>query len=381
MITIDLIDRFLLKDDLSSYDPYDIWKTPLGIGVKKFYYKNKLAGLIPAGLFNLFDFYINNRLRIFYKKQEYPIVRAQAALALMNLYKRDANEKYLEYAKKHIDWLLKNYSKGYAGYCWGTGFPIVISADLVYSKEVPFTTNVPYALEALHEYYKITKDKEILVVIKSIYEFYENDIFIIDENKNILITSYGPFKDRVVTNSVSYTMYAYSIFYLYLDNQEYIQDKIIRMFSFIQSVKNENGSWLYAPYDNNSFIDCFHSCFVVKNIYKSSLNVCLDSKQTIDTGYKFIMESFFDNKTGLCKRFTKSNKPSIVKFDLYDNAEFLYLAKLLDDIPRIQQSEKSINNFFIKDFNIYSIIDIIGFQKNRNTLRWAVMPYLLALSL
>ncbi len=380
MITINLIDRFLLKDDLSTYDPYDIWKTYLGISVKKFYYKNKLIGLMPAGLLNLFDFYINNTLRIFYKKQEYPIVRAQAALALLNLYKKEANEKYLEYAKKHIDWLLENDSKGYSGHCWGTGFSIVISDILIYDKNTPFATNTPYILEALHEYYQLTKDEKTLVIIRSIYEFYENDIHVIDENKKILITSYGPFKDRVVTNAVSYTMFSYSIFYLYLDNKEYIQDKIIRMFSFIQSVQNENGSWLYAPYDNNSFIDCFHSCFILKNIYKSSLNVRLDSKQTIEKGYRFISESFIDDKTGLCKRFSKSNKPSIVKFDLYDNAEFLYLAKLLEDIPRIQKTEEAIKHRFIKDYNVFSVIDIFGLQKNRNTLRWAVMPYLLALS-
>jgi hypothetical protein len=377
---INLIDRFLLKDDLSTYDPYDIWKTSLGIGVKKFYYKNKRLGIMPAGLLNLFDFYINNTLRIFYKKQEYPIVRAQAALALLNLYKKEQNEKYLGYAKKHIDWLLNNYSKGYSGYCWGTGFPIVISATLTYSKDTPFTTNVPYILEALHEYYQITKDENILVIIKSIYDFYENDVHVIDENEKIYITSYGPFKDRVVTNAVSYTMFSYSIFYLYLENKEYIQNKIVRMLSFIQSVQNKNGSWLYAPYDNNSFIDCFHSCFVVKNIYKSSLNISLDSKQTIDNGYKFISESFFDNKTGLCKRFEKANKPSIVKLDLYDNAEFLYLAKLLEDKPRIKKIEDAIKHRFIKDYNVFSVIDIFGIQKNRNTLRWAVMPYLLALS-
>lgn len=381
MINKELIDKFLLQNNLLTYDPYDIWKTSIGIGAKKFYYKNKLVGLLPAGLLTLFDFYINNTLRIFYKKQEYPIVRAQAALALLNLYKKEQNEKYLGYVKKHIDWLLNNYSKGYSGYCWGTGFPIVISVTLIYSKDTPFTTNVPYILEALHEYYQITKDQKILVIIKSIYEFYENDIHVIDENEKIFITSYGPFKDRVVTNSVSYTMFSYSIFYLYLENKEYIKNKIVRMFSFIQSVQNENGSWLYAPYDNNSFIDCFHSCFVVKNIYKSSLNVSLDSKKTIEKGYRFISESFFDNKSGLCKRFDKSNKPSIVKFDLYDNAEFLYLAKLLEDIPRIKNTEEAIMYYFVKDYNVFSVIDVFGLQKNRNTLRWAVMPYLLALSL
>ena len=122
MLQRKLIEKYLLNDDLSTYDPYDIWKTGVGIKTKKLYYKNKYIGLIPAGLLSIYDIYINNRLRFAYKKQEYPIVRAQAALSLMNLYKKDNNIEYLECARNHIDWLLNNYCTGYSGYCWGIGF-------------------------------------------------------------------------------------------------------------------------------------------------------------------------------------------------------------------------------------------------------------------
>ncbi|MCU1335694.1 MAG: hypothetical protein JWO19_1275, partial [Bryobacterales bacterium] len=32
-----LIEHFCDRDDLSSYDPYDIWNTALGLSVKKLY--------------------------------------------------------------------------------------------------------------------------------------------------------------------------------------------------------------------------------------------------------------------------------------------------------------------------------------------------------
>src|SRR5579862_3857956 len=42
----ELIERFCLQDDLSTYDPYDIWKTPAGLKVKKLYNAHRGAGLI-----------------------------------------------------------------------------------------------------------------------------------------------------------------------------------------------------------------------------------------------------------------------------------------------------------------------------------------------
>ena len=57
-----LLENYLLSDDLSTYDPYDIWKTNLGIKIKQLYYKNKYLGIIPAGLITIYDLYLNNTL-------------------------------------------------------------------------------------------------------------------------------------------------------------------------------------------------------------------------------------------------------------------------------------------------------------------------------
>lgn len=377
-----LIEQYCLKDDLSTYDPYDIWKTNLGIKVKQFYYKNKYLGLLPAGDLTIYDLYINNSLRFGYKKQEYPIVRAQACLALLNLYKKEPKDIYLDYAKKHIDWLLENSSKGYHGYCWGTGFKIVISDKLIYDETVPFSTNTPYIIEALYEYFKITKDDYILEIMKSIYKFYEQDIIILKEDDNILITSYGPFADRIVTNAVSYTMFAYSIFYNILEEKDYIKSKIQKMMNFIVSVQRKDGSWLYAPYDENSFIDCFHSVFVLKNIIKTSKSINLElDNDVVPKGYRYIKDNFYDTTHQMFKRFSISNKPSLIKFDLYDNAEMLYLSKLMQDTKSRENIENNIAENFHADEEVFSVVEVLGMKKNKNTLRWAVMPYLLAKSL
>ncbi|MBD3843625.1 MAG: hypothetical protein IE909_17455, partial [Campylobacterales bacterium] len=287
MLSNELIEKYLLSDDLSTYDPYDIWKTSIGIKVKQLYYRNKYLGLLPAGILTIYDLYLNNSFRIGYKKQEYPIVRAQAALTLLNLYKKEPKPIYLENAKKHIDWLIENSSKGYSGACWGLNFNWIYSANKIYDANTPFSTHTPYPLEAFVKYHEITKSEKISTVIKSVYNFLENDLQIMKEDSSKLIISYGAEKDRVVTNANSYVMYMYALLLPFFPNQkDYIESKIKRIYNFIIEVQNNDGSWIYQPYDKSSFIDCFHSAFVIKNIIKTNKLLTLEhSEDVVQSGY------------------------------------------------------------------------------------------------
>jgi hypothetical protein len=379
---IPLIEKYCLSDDLECFDPYDVWMTGFGISIKELYNKNKILGILPAGLLTIWDQFINNKSRLFYTKQEYPTVRATAALTLLTIYYKTNNDIYLASAKKHIDWLIEHSCKGYSGLCWGLGFKWAAGDDLDYNENTPFSTHTPYVLEAIHKYVMITGDQNYVVHLKSIFEFYENDIEVMNEDEETLATSYGPDKDRIVTNAVSYTLYAYSIFVGYFpEKEEIIKKKIQKLYNFIKQKQLPNGSWMYSPDDSNSFIDCFHSCFVLKNIYKANQLVALPNcNEVLEVGYDYVKKNFFDPKYKMFKRFTISNKPSIVKFDLYDNAEVLHLAILLGDWKTAKNLNKVLQEKVVVGKDIYSVIDIFNSRRNKNTLRWAAMPYLYALS-
>ncbi len=382
MSSKELIEKFCLKDNLESFDPYDVWMTDFGIRVKQLYNTNKMLGILPAAVVTIWDYFLNNTRRFGYKKQEYPTARAMAALTLLNLYSDSREEEHLVFAKKHIDWLIAHSCRGYSGLCWGLGFKWAAGDGLDYNENTPFSTHTPYVLEALHKYIKVTGDLEYLPYMKSIYNFYENDIQIMYEDEIALATSYGPEKDRLITNAVSYTLFAYTIFLGYFPEKgDMIKGKIRKLFNFIQRKQLSNGSWLYEPDNPNSFIDCFHSCFIIKNVYKANQLVPLSgSEEIITSGYRYLKENFYNPDYELFKRFTLSNKPSIVKFDLYDNAEVLNLAILLSDKELIFNLNTSIKEHFISENNIYSAIDFLDLRRNKNTLRWAAMPYLHALS-
>jgi hypothetical protein len=120
---------------------------------------------------------------------------------------------------------------------------------------------------------------------------------------------------------------------------------------------------------------------VLKNLEKTRRLVGLPGVEAvIGRGYAYVVGNFRVKETGLFKRFSVANKPSLVRYDLYDNAEMLNLAILLGDSSLVEALLPAIAMNFIRGHDIFSQIDFFGIRRNRNHLRWAVMPYLYALS-
>ena len=373
--------RLLSNEHLFTYDPYDIWNTNIGQWVKKLYYRNSTAGLLPSALLVLFDSYINNRSRIGYSKREYPVVYAYKVLLAIELYKRHPHSHLLEEARCSLTWLALNYSKGYSGHCWGANMPWV-SKNATYKEETPFITNTPYVLEALTQFSQISNDTTFDYMVPTILAFIETDLIKMVDSSNELALSYSPYPEkRIVINANSYAMFCYSVFnQLYPGQSTCISDKVIRLYNFIKNHQRPDGSWFYYADDlPGNFIDCFHSCFILKNLYKANKTVCLENfSETIQLGYKYLKVNFFDHQRKLFKRFAKTDKASIIQFDLYDNAEMLNLSILLKDGELTDILSQSIKEEFVRGNDIYSQIILSNKRIQKNTLRWAVMPMLYA---
>ena len=377
-----LISSFVTGDDLSTSDPYDVWKTRFGCWSKKLYAKNRFIALPLVAAITIIDVYFNNTLRLAYKKQEYPIVRALSAQVLINLYQLDGDEQHLNTAKQHLDWLLSESCLGYSGPCWGLGFKWVVSDTLTYDENTPLTTATPYILEAFIRYDQLRPSDSSKKNIRAILSFFINDICYLIDNEDALAASYAPYADRIVVNASSYVMYSLAMCIPYVESSVKIQlqDKITRLYNFILNNIASNGAILYSP-EGDSFIDCFHSCFVLKNIIKTNQIYPLKNCSAIlNLSYSYIQDNFFVERDGLYKRFSKTNKPGLVKYDLYDNAELLNLAVLMEDKETVKVLQDSISTSFIKNDVIYSQIDLFGRPFNSSMYRWAILPLFYAFS-
>lgn len=378
-----IFKEYCLRNDLATYDPYDIWKTGIGAIVKRKFYGGGYVIRGIAGLFSFIDIFLNNRFRLGYKKQEYAIVRALAAQILDKKFQITGEKEYLTYANQNIEWLLKNYIKSNHGIGWGIDFELPVTQNVIYPKATPFATITPYVLETLilHEYVTDQKGK-YQDICKSIYNFFEKDIQVLEQNATSEATSYSPYRDRKVVNAVSYTMYSLVLLDKYFNSHQNSLQRITRLYNYIKKQQRNDGSWYYSE-EGESFIDCFHSCIVIKNLIKSRNQglKCEGIDDVINKGYRYIKSYLWDKRKKMYKRFSVSNKPGFINYDLYDNAEMLQCAVLMGDINEAKKIASSIKKNFIYNDNIYSSIDIFGKKRNSNMLRWAIMPYLYSLNL
>lgn len=378
----DLVDRYCVTDDLRTADPYDIWKTRPGFATKRIFNRTRHLGTLPAAALTLFDTYLNNRLRIGYRKLEYPIVRAMAALALLNVHESSPGGHYLEAARRHLDWLVAHAGSGSKGIGWGFGARQAIQAGLVYAADLPLATITPYALDAFIRYQALSADRQYQQVIAGIYRFFRDDLVVMEETADSLVTSYGPLRDRMVNNAVSYHLFALALLLPHLDEAERrnARQRIDKLYTALVRSQRPDGSWLYST-EGQSFIDCFHSCIVLKNLIKADRLAGLPgSVQVVQRGYEYVRSNFRRQPGEPFQRFTLQNKPSLVLFDLYDNAEMLALAGLLDDAQLVRDLEVTIPRTFVRNDIIYSQVDRFGFRHNANMLRWAVLPWIHALT-
>jgi len=383
-MNVDFSPSEELFGDLKTYDPYDLWRTELGLRLKKLYYGKGKISIPIVGPFYLLDIYAPSLIRLFIKPQEYPAVRAFAALIALNYYEMTSEKKFIDLAAESVDWLVANQSPGYSGACWGFNMSWMTKTGC-FPPLTPFITTTPYCVEALVKFSDVTKNDKYLEIALTSLHFLDNDLHKLVDNAQMLAVSYGPSRDRrIVINGNSYAMMLYSLLANRLTGlKDVLQEKANRIYNFIESTQNKDGSWLYyADKDKGNFIDCYHSCYILKNMIKYSKYTGIDTTNIVNNGLEYILSNFYDNKYNLARKFTVSANPTLAKFDIYDQAELLNLLLMTGRHDVAEKLYNAINeHFYIPSKKSYGYqIDIFGKLNKMNYLRWAVMPMLYAQS-
>lgn len=362
----------------SSFDPYDLWMTSLGVFAKKHYYQGRVVGKLISVLIGLVDWLIPNLIRniLALKKRVYPITVAQWILSREN---SDESEYMLDLLLSVSSSREKIY-----GRCWGLGFPWM-SKNGLYDEETPFVTHTPYALEALIRIYKESESQEIK---DKAYENFEASRKFLDalkvmyEKDDVLALSYAPIDEpRIVINANSYAAFSYALHASYCKLEAQLaRRRAALLVNWTISQQQPDGSWYYyADAEPGNFIDGFHTCFVLKNLIKTAQLLPELEEQTkpaVNAGIDYLNKAFIDQKTGLLRRFTERDIKDPFTWDLYDQAEYLGLLIYLGRLSEAERFLKVVYKHFYKRGHWYCRRDFLGRYWGRDFLRWGIMPLL-----
>ena len=367
--TIMKFVAWLEKAGYESYDLYDIWGTRYGLWARRLYYAKNPLGLVLTAPVILMEMICPSLRALFVKKERFATADAQLALGFLNLHKVQnkghpttffsKNDKesskikerqgYNGKKQQNLDYLESNYwldkakelakdligysIPGFSGYCWGYPFEWQHSQGRI-SKNIPLITATPYCFEAFLGLFDATGEDRYLDIARSIANFVLKDLKDTPAGGDSMAGSYHPNDNGMVVNAS-----AYRAFVLFEASKRFgfetYADKAWGNLKFILQSQSEDGSWLYSMNSpTETFIDHFHTCFVLKNLYKINL-VLNDNEvgQAIKNGYEYYRRELFD-QNGLPKSFSIKPRMQINQLEMYNIAEAISLGVLLrDQIP------------------------------------------------
>ncbi|MCK6615340.1 MAG: hypothetical protein L6Q47_13965 [Ignavibacteriaceae bacterium] len=373
--SLDNFISWLNINGYTSYDRMDFWSSKSGIFSKKVFYKNKILGA-PFGIFGLIlENFLPSLQKMFAKPHREIIGDSHLALGYLNLYSITYNNNYLEKAENLLREIISYRSPNYSDLCWGYNFSWQTQNGL-WEKKTPLITITPYAFWAFKKHFEITNNQDSLNNAISIANFALEKLNQIKMPNGTYCSSYSPVTRDIVINANSYRSAV--LFDAYkLTSEDKYKIAAERNIEFVLSYQGTNGEWYYeAKPPNDNFIDNFHTCFVLRNLYKCYLvNNDQILLRAIKKGYNFYINNLFYSD-GRPKHFAKTKYFKLRKYEMYDYAEGIILGTLLkDEIPEAFEKAKFlakdlINNFQTKDGYFITRITSFGTKHKVPYLRW-----------
>ena len=371
-------NRFLTwldKAGYASYDPYDIWGTRYGLWSRKAYYaKGKLAVPLVAPLVAM-DLLCPSLRRLFVRKDRFATCDAQLLLAFLNLHAITGDENYLERAVALGEEIMGYSIPGFRGPCWGYPFDWQNNKDAVWPKNTPYITCTPYCYEAYLGLFHATGDRKYLEWVAGIAEFVHGDLKDIPTGPNLAAGSYSPFDTRQVVNATAYRAYVLADAGKRFGRQDYLEASG-RNLNFVLESQAEDGSWLYAMNETKSYIDNFHTCFNLKNLFKiHRIEPDARVEAAVRRGYAYYREHLID-ADGNPKPFAIKPRLQLAKLEMYDFAEGITLGALIGEmIPEAGELARSLAGKLIQEHQLpagHFVTRVFrgGFRHRFPFLRW-----------
>lgn len=357
----------------SSWDPYDFWARPLARRAKAEYYRHPTLGLPLVAPFVFLDAVVPRSRAIGWHRQRFATSDAHYAMGFCMLSRLDRREG-LRRAIPFLEALVEERCPGEEDYCWGYPFDWETCFG-TWPAGTPLITCTPYGYEAFEAAHELTGAPECLSIMESIGRFAFKRIGGVEVAAGVKASTYSPLDVRRVINASAYRGFLLVCAGLRFGRDDWVAEGRATI-AYVVHSQQTDGSWLYALDGKDAFVDNFHTCFVLKSLAKVHELLGDDTlAPVIARGYAFYKSHLLDD-AGLPVPFARAQRMTLQRRDLYDYAEGLNLAVLLDatdgDATSIADTlvKDLLNRWVLPDGHFVTRQTVFG----RNTIpyhRWA----------
>ena len=304
------LENWFDKNGTKGYDPYDVkgynsYTLQLWEDFKLLNWHQIISRLF---LLDFADSYfpIITRKFLFVKKKEHPTVHGLLLSSHCLLYEVNRDEKDLEKAKKHADWLIQNQIQDKKYISWGTPFNWK-SGEKIFGSNTSLSVVNAWCGEGFHRLYSITKEDKYLDVLQSIGNNIVEEIGYIRLNENEICFSYSSDKKDYILNANLFAAEFILRTAKLIDNSHWIELANQATSYVLRNIKKEGylnyfGDEQNQPTEN----DVYHSGYEIRMLYRiAELSSRDDVKKAAEKYLSYFVDSYFDSN-GI--KFKKSHK-------------------------------------------------------------------------
>jgi hypothetical protein len=213
------------------------------------------------------------------------------ALAQIANYRRLRTEEAAAGVREFLSGLLSMQIAGYGGACWGYNFDWQ-SRNFFAPKGTPTIVPTAFASRALIEASQVLGD-EYLKIARTVCDFILRDLPRTVDSDEEICFSYAPNSDtRIFNASLLAAEVLASVGHLTGEN-ELIQ-LAERATRYVVNNQRSDGSWYYGTDQKQSWIDNFHTAYILFSLKRiSDISSTTEFQPTLERGYQFWKNNFF----------------------------------------------------------------------------------------
>ncbi len=216
------------------------------------------------------------------------------ALAQIANYRRLKTEESEQQVHNFLSGLLSMKLDGYSGACWGYNFDWQ-SRNFFAPRDTPTIVPTAFAARALIEAAQANQNSQALQnTVRSVCDFILRDLPRTVDNKDELCFSYAPKTDTRIFNA---SLLAAEVLASVgkLTGEQELFELAERATRYVVNNQRPDGSWFYGTDPNQSWIDNFHTAYILFSL-KRIIDVSLfgsEFQAALKSGYEYWKNNFF----------------------------------------------------------------------------------------